>query len=156
MENFNAIFEQAAQTSDKRKKVLNQLIEVAKTKLIPQFMESCEAYGLKEVFFKTFKQPVQDFEVRTGYEHEEFYTFGFNVKTKQIFEADYVWGGDDFYYDSENATIFDKMYSVEEVKLTRIGIVEMVKAMMQRLEQYNKKYNRVIEQAQELIEKIEA
>ena len=152
MENFNAIFEQAAQTSDKRKKVLNQLIEVAKTKLIPQFMDACEGYGLKEVFFKTFKQPVQDFEVRTSYEEEEFYTFGFNVKTKQIFEADYVWGGDNFYYNSENAT----MYDIEEVKLTRIGIVEMVKTMMQRLEQYNKKYDKVIEQAQELIEKIEA
>jgi len=145
------IFEEAVQTSDKRKKVLNELITVTKQKVIPAFMDSCKGFGLKHVYFKFNTQVLIDSTVYDGYEYEKFYTFGLDITNNKVFEPEYKFDGADFYYDADNCIMMD----IDDAKLTRTGITTLVKALVQRLETYNKKYAKQIREAEELISDID-
>ena len=145
MKNFNELFENAAKVADKRNKVFNQLIDKTRNELLPKFCEVCSNLDMKYVFFSTFTQITEDQDEQ--YDYYEGYTkyyLAIDVVNMKIGDCKYDHQTGYYIPDGWNLT------KINDAIFTKKGIVELVRDLNNRLDNYIKKYNKLNEEAEKM------
>lgn len=147
MKTFDELFQEAAQISDRRSKVLNQLIEQVKTDILPAFCKACDGYDLNKVYIKTDHKAYSDSD-RQSDERDYFFGVCIDVQDETISDARFDC------YDEKWFVPLPQGWKGEQIKgatFLRVGIVEFVKALNSRLEKYNTKYSARLQEAEKLL-----
>jgi len=152
MENFNNLFATAEQTADKRRKVFNELKQKVVSEILPAYCKACKAYELKHTFFTFYTPIISDHYLSfVEADGDEVYAISINVQNETIEDCVKNEGNEYLnvpsYQPNEN---YSKPFS--EVTFLNTGIITFITQLSNRLENLNKKYEKLNETAKELLD----
>lgn len=146
--NIQETFDVANAVSDKRNSVYNELITLIRTNVLPNFIKSCNNFGIKIVYFK-FNTPVIKDQLPNKIEYENWYGIIIDCEYEYVYDATIVEGYDKYEYRTCGNAL-----NIETLNLTKVTALTFVKALISRLDDYNKKYNLDSKIAEEFIKTI--
>jgi len=147
MENFNELFEQAEQISDKRKAIFNKLIEKTVSEILPKFCEAMEGFDVSRCYFKTSNKVNNYQEKQTDESGDEFFVIC--VRSDKTFNDAQLNFYESRYFIPEDWK--DQTFVNDTTGFKRSGIIEFVKLLNSRLADLNKKYASKNDEAESLL-----
>lgn len=149
MKNFNELFEEAVNVSDKRKVIFNQLIKKTIEEILPRFCVACESFDINRVYFSLDTKPNEFCDKQQFQCGEYTYVIAIDVKNQLFCDAEVTPEAGWKYSVPESWNWY--AFNNDEYHFTRTGIVEFVKSLNNRLENYIKKYEEKNEFANNLL-----
>jgi len=151
MKTFDELFQEAAQISDKRTAIFNQLIEKTENEIIPAFAKMLDGYDLSKSFFTMYVKPFSDIEPQKDEDDSNFWAIAVEHDGR-------IWDCEKDIYTGKYKTYKEFRLKDDEsninlpiTKFTRVGIVPFVKLLNNRIEELNKKYASKAEEAEALL-----
>lgn len=142
MKNFNELFEEARATSDRRKQVFSQLAENLKGYVLPNFLKVLKGYDIKEARFELSHRPISNMSSNTDQYGCEYYLLG--IDSEGVFTNYQQNLVTDRMSVVERYNILGFTYNDNDIvgrELLRCGLVELTKAINERIDNLNKLYS---------------
>lgn len=151
MKTFDELFKEAAEISDRRKKVFNQLIERTETEIIPAFAEVLRNYDLNKAFFTMYISPISGMDAGRDEEGDEIWSIGIENDgriwkcVKDPYSRKYE------PYEQMRTRVDERNTDLPVAEFRRSSIISLVKKINNRIDELNKKYSANIEEAEALL-----
>lgn len=131
MKNFNELFQESSELSDKRNKLFNELKKKFSSEILPEFAELLKKCDYKSCYFKLNTKVFSEEMIKFVDPETDDVQFGIEITNEgKIFSTKIKFVGYGYEFEaSEN----------EMKEIRNIGILELIREVNSRTEKYNKK-----------------